>query len=105
MIFKGTLAYVSSTTGRYYFLQLKMLFVTKTFLYGDPSLSTSDNQTIICATLDYIDKIVIILNLSCPRPRAFVYFFNISVFFAVSLEQNFGRDAPRRINFTFSHWG
>ena len=29
---------------------------TDLFLYGDPSLSTSDNQTIICATLDYIDK-------------------------------------------------
>ena len=26
------------------------------FLYGDPSLSLSDNQSIICATLDYIDK-------------------------------------------------
>jgi len=26
------------------------------FLYGDPSLSSSDNLTIICATLDYIDK-------------------------------------------------
>ena len=26
------------------------------FLYGDPSLSTSENQSIICATLDYIDK-------------------------------------------------
>jgi hypothetical protein len=26
------------------------------FLYGDPSLSSSDNQTIISATLDYIDK-------------------------------------------------
>ena len=25
-------------------------------LYGDPSLSTAENQTIICATLDYIDK-------------------------------------------------
>ena len=29
---------------------------TDLFLYGDPSLSTSDNQTIIFATLDYIDK-------------------------------------------------
>ena len=26
------------------------------FLYGDPSLSTSDNLTIVSATLDYIDK-------------------------------------------------
>ena len=26
------------------------------FLYGDPSLSISENQQIICATLDYIDK-------------------------------------------------
>ena len=25
-------------------------------LYGDPSLSNAENQTIICATLDYIDK-------------------------------------------------
>ena len=29
---------------------------TDLFLYGDPSLSTSENQTIICATLDLIDK-------------------------------------------------
>ena len=29
---------------------------TELFLYGDPSLSTPDNQTIICATLDYIEK-------------------------------------------------
>lgn len=29
---------------------------TDLFLYGDPSLSTSENQTIICATLDFIDK-------------------------------------------------
>ena len=29
---------------------------TDLFLYGDPSLSTSENQTIIRATLDFIDK-------------------------------------------------
>ena len=29
---------------------------TNLFLYGDPSLSTSENQQIICATLDYISK-------------------------------------------------
>ena len=29
---------------------------TDLFLYGDPSLNTSDNQSIICATLNYIDK-------------------------------------------------
>ena len=29
---------------------------TDLFLYGDPSLSTSENQTIICATLDFIDR-------------------------------------------------
>ena len=29
---------------------------TDLFLYGDPSLSPSENQTIISATLDFIDK-------------------------------------------------
>ena len=44
-------------------------------LYGDPSLSTAENQTIICATLDYIDKTNRLTSWTCLYPPPAICFF------------------------------